>query len=134
MIYMLDTNICIYILKNNDERLINKFRLYSFGDIGISSIVYSELIYGVEKSLKRDANMKNLLKFLSSIKIYDYDVGASNEYGIIRNKLEREGDVIGSMDLLIAAHAKSLAVILVTNNENEFKRVAGLKVENWEEK
>ena len=134
MIYMLDTNICIYILKNNDERLINKFRLYSFGDIGISSIVYSELIYGVEKSLKRDANMKNLLKFLSSIKIYDYDVGASNEYGIIRNKLEREGDVIGSMDLLIAAHAKSLAVILVTNNENEFKRVAGLKVENWVEK
>lgn len=131
MIYMLDTNICIYILKNSDDKLLKRFEGYKFGDIGISSIVYSELVYGVEKSLKKNDNMKNLLKFLSALKIYDYDVCASNEYGKIRCKLEKSGNVIGSMDMLIAAHAKSLSVTLVTNNESEFKRVDGLNVENW---
>ncbi len=131
MIYMLDTNICIYILKNKDEEVMQRFYNCEFGDIGISSIVYSELIYGVEKSLKRDENLKNLLKFLSAIKIYDYDIDASNEYGKIRNELEKHGNVVGPMDMLIAAHAKSKNVILVTNNEREFKRVEGLKVEDW---
>lgn len=131
MIYMLDTNICIYILKNSDDKLLKRFEKYKFGDIGISSIVYSELVYGVEKSSKKNDDMKNLLKFLSALKIYDYDVSASNEYGKIRCKLEKSGNVIGSIDLLIAAHAKSLSVALVTNNENEFKRVDGLNVENW---
>lgn len=131
MMYMLDTNICIYILKNYNEKLISKFSKYKFGDIGISSIVYSELIYGVEKSLKRDENLKNLLKFLSSIIICDYDVEAANEYGKIRTDLEKAGNIIGSLDMLIAAHASSKKVILITNNVKEFKRIKHLKVENW---
>ena len=131
MIYMLDTNICIYILKNYNEKLISKFSKYKFGDIGISSIVYSELIYGVEKSLKRDENLKSLLKFLSSIIICDYDVEAANEYGKIRSDLEKAGNIIGSLDMLIAAHASSKKVILITNNVKEFKRIKHLKVENW---
>ena len=131
MIYMLDTNICIYILKNNNEKLISKFSKYKFGDIGISSIVYSELIYGAEKSLKRDENLKNLLRFLSSIIICDYDVEAANEYGKIRSDLEKAGNIIGSLDMLIAAHASSKKVILITNNVKEFKRIKHLKVENW---
>lgn len=128
---MLDTNICIYILKNYNEKLISKFSKYKFGDIGISSIVYSELIYGVEKSLKRDENLKSLLKFLSSIIICDYDVEAANEYGKIRSDLEKAGNIIGSLDMLIAAHASSKKVILITNNVKEFKRIKHLKVENW---
>lgn len=128
---MLDTNICIYILKNNNEKLISKFSKYKFGDIGISSIVYSELIYGAEKSLKRDENLKNLLRFLSSIIICDYDVEAANEYGKIRSDLEKAGNIIGSLDMLIAAHASSKKVILITNNVKEFKRIKHLKVENW---
>ncbi|MBP3201863.1 MAG: type II toxin-antitoxin system VapC family toxin [Lachnospiraceae bacterium] len=131
MIYMLDTNICIYILKNYDNMLIEKFSGFNYGDICISSIVYSELVYGVEKSKKRNENMKNLLKFLSCIKIYDYDVNASNEYGRIRCALEKSGNTIGSMDMLIASHAKSMNMTIVTNNEREFSRVKGLKIENW---
>ncbi|MBR3288372.1 MAG: type II toxin-antitoxin system VapC family toxin [Lachnospiraceae bacterium] len=131
MIYMLDTNICIYILKNKNDKLIQKFSKCNFEDIGISSIVYSELIYGVEKSLKKDENMKNLLKFLSSIIICDYDVEAANEYGRIRSALEQSGKVIGSMDMLIAAHACAKKLTLITNNEREFKRIKTLKVENW---
>ena len=131
MIYMLDTNICIYVLKNKDDKVLQKFYDCNFGDIGISSIVYSELVYGVEKSSKRNENLKNLLKFLSAIKIYDYDINASNEYGKIRSELEKSGSIIGSMDMLIAAHAKSQKAILVTNNIREFSRVNGLKVEDW---
>lgn len=131
MIYMLDTNICIYILKHKDDKVLQKFYSCNFGDIGISSIVYSELIYGVEKSLKRDDNLKNLLKFVSSIEIYDYDINASNEYGRIRSELEKSGNIIGSMDMLIAAHAKSQNVVLVTNNEREFSRVKGLNTKDW---
>ncbi|MBP3201132.1 MAG: type II toxin-antitoxin system VapC family toxin [Lachnospiraceae bacterium] len=127
---MLDTNICIYILKKN-QKLLQKFYKCKFGDIGISSIVYSELISGVEKSLKRDENLKNLLKFLSAIIICDYDIGASNEYGKIRFELEKKGNIIGPMDMLIAAHAKYNGSTLVTNNEHEFQRVKGLKVVNW---
>ena len=131
MIYMLDTNICIYILKNKNNDIMQKFYDCEFGDIGISSIVYSELLYGVEKSIKKDDNLKNLLKFLSAIIIYNYDVNAGNEYGKIRSELEKKGSIIGSMDMLIASHAKSEGAILVTNNEKEFRRVKGLKVENW---
>lgn len=131
MIYMLDTNICIYILKNNDKSLIKKFNDFKYGDICISSIAYSELVYGVEKSARRDENMKNLLKFLSCIKICDYDVNASNEYGKIRCDLEKNGNAIGSMDMLIASHAKALGITIVTNNAREFERVKGLKIENW---
>ena len=131
MKYMLDTNICIYILKHSDENVLKRFKECEYGDIGISSIVYSELIYGVEKSGSREKNLNILLKFLSPIKIYDYDANASNEYGLIRTILEKEKNIIGPMDLLIAAHAKSLKVVLVTNNEREFCRVNGLIVENW---
>jgi tRNA(fMet)-specific endonuclease VapC len=128
---MLDTNICIYILKDKNDKVLRKFRKCKYGDICISSIVYSELIYGVEKSSCRERNLNNLLRFLNQINVYDYDVNASNEYGVIRNMLEKNSMIIGPMDMLIAAHAKSLNLILVTNNEREFKRVKGLKVENW---
>ncbi len=131
MKYMLDTNICIYILKHNNENVLKRFNECTYGDICISSIVYSELMYGIEKSASREKNLNILLKFLAPIKICDYDVNASKEYGIIRSELEKEKNVIGPMDLLIAAHAKALRLSLVTNNEREFNRVDGLKVENW---
>jgi len=125
MLYMLDTNICSYIIKGYipKEKLIDK-------KIAISSIVTSELLYGAKKK-----NSKKLMKivdlFLDCFEIYDFDKSAAKEYAKIRVNLEKKGLIIGAYDLQIAAHAKSLNAILVTNNIKEFKRIKGLKLENW---
>ncbi|MBI5418338.1 type II toxin-antitoxin system VapC family toxin [Candidatus Poribacteria bacterium] len=131
MKYLLDTNICIYIIKKKPSKLIHKLTSINISDVGISAITLSELEYGVEKSQFSDKNRLALLEFLSPIKIYHYDDLAAREYGIIRTSLEKRGNIIGPLDMLIAAHAKSLGLILITNNENEFKKVYGLTVENW---
>jgi tRNA(fMet)-specific endonuclease VapC len=131
MKYLLDTNICIYIIKNKPAQVYEKFLTLEFGSVGISSITLAELNYGVEKSMQIEKNKVALLKFLTPIEIADFNFEASIEYGKIRSDLEKKGTPIGSLDLLIAAHALSLKITLVTNNENEFSRVTGLKIENW---
>ena len=130
---MLDTNICIYIIKQRPEKVLKRFLKYQLGDIGISAVTLSELRYGVAKSLHRDKNSAALDEFITSLEILPFDEQAALAYGQIRATLEKAGRPIGSMDLLIAAHALSLRLILVSNNVGEFGRVAGLKLLNWAE-
>jgi tRNA(fMet)-specific endonuclease VapC len=134
MKYLLDTNICIYLIKQKPLSVIDKFNEHSVGDIGISSITVAELLYGVQKSQHRKQNQSALMQFLSPLEIAVFDTDAAFSYGQIRAELERKGTPIGSLDTLIAGHAVSLGVSLVTNNEQEFSRVPGLNVENWVEK
>ena len=128
---MLDTNICIYLIKNKPIEVKEKFNAYEVGEICISSITVSELYYGVYKSQMVEKNLRALALFLAPLNIVDYNEKASIEYGKIRATLESTGKVIGSLDMLIAAHAVSLGVILVSNNTKEFERVDGLRLENW---
>ena len=131
MRYMLDTNICIYIIKHKPESVYTKLKKIQPEDVCISSITYSELSYGVEKSEQTDRNRLALTLMLSNIDIETFDAVAAEEYGDIRARLEKAGTPIGSLDMLIAAHAKALGYTLVTNNGKEFSRVEGLRVENW---
>jgi tRNA(fMet)-specific endonuclease VapC len=131
MDYLLDTNICIYIIKKKPAEVFEKFKNLAIGDVGISSITLAELQYGIEKSSNSLKNREALEKFLTPIEIVDYGYEATVEYGIIRAELEKNGIPIGPLDTLIASHAKSLDVILVTNNVREFERIPGLKIENW---
>lgn len=131
MKYMLDTNICIYIIKHKSEAVIQKFVSHDPDEICISAITYAELIYGVEKSQAVDKNRLALSLFLSPITVLEFDSHASEKYGIIRAELEKKGTPIGHMDMLIAGHAKAEKLILVTNNMREFIRVEGLETEDW---
>lgn len=131
MRYMLDTNICIFIIKNKPINVINRFLQLNPDDICISSITYSELSYGVYKSKAIEKNKAALLMFLSSISILPFDDSDAEEYGKVRTKLEKDGTPIGPMDLLIASHAKNRNLIVVTNNTREFERVDDLKIEDW---
>ena len=131
MRYMLDTNICIYIIKHKPESVYRRLMKIRPEDVCISSITYSELSYGVEKSEQKDRNRLALTLMLSNIEILEFDTAAAEEYGNIRARLEKTGTLIGSLDMLIAAHAKASGCTLVTNNLKEFSRVEGLKAENW---
>jgi tRNA(fMet)-specific endonuclease VapC len=131
MKYMLDTNICIYIIKQKPQNIIRRFREAKISEIGVSSITLSELEYGVMKSAKPEQNRMALAQFMAPIEIPFYDDTAAQHYGEIRAHLERQGKPIGSLDMLIAAHALSLNAVLITNNEREFKKVSNLKIENW---
>ena len=128
---MLDTNICIYLIKRRPESVLQRFRFFSVGEIGISSITLAEMEYGVARSEQPKKNRGALEEFISALEVAAFDRGSTEAYGKIRAALEKKGRPIGAMDLLIAAHAFSLGVRLVTNNEREFKRVPGLRVENW---
>jgi tRNA(fMet)-specific endonuclease VapC len=128
---MLDTNICIYIIREKPIKVLKKLRTFDFTDIVISAITHSELEYGVAKSSRRKDNQAALNKFLSSLEIIPYDDKAAAVYGQIRSHLEKKGAIVGAMDMLIGAHAQSIPVTLVTNNLKEFKRIPGLRVENW---
>ena len=131
MRYMLDTNICIYIIKHKPESVYTKLKKIQPEDVCISSITYSEFAYGVAKSEQTDRNRLALTLMLSNIDIEAFDAVAAEEYGDIRARLEKAGTPIGSLDMLIAAHAKALGCTLVTINGKEFSRVEGLRVENW---
>lgn len=131
MRYMLDTNICIYAMKKNPKKVYEKLLEHEQDDICISSITYSELIYGVEKSEQKIRNRIALAVVLSKLNILPFDAKASEEFGAIRAELERSGKTIGMLDAMIAGHAKSLSCVLVTNNTKEFKRVKDLELENW---
>ncbi|MDM8524219.1 type II toxin-antitoxin system VapC family toxin [Desulfococcaceae bacterium HSG8] len=131
MNFLIDTNICIYIMNNRPPEVIHRFRNTEAGETGISSITVSELRYGVSKSKQKKQNQQRLDEFLTPFEIIPYDETASKYYGEIRSRLEKQGIVIGPLDLLIAAHALSRDMVLVTNNEKEFKRIKSLQVENW---
>ena len=131
MKYMLDTNICIYIIKHQPENVIRKFMEHDSEDICISAITYAELAHGVEKSQSREKNRIALMVLLSEIQIVPFDDLAAQIYGEIKADLQKKGTPIGPMDTLIAAHAKAMNLTLVTNNTKEFVRVDGLKLEDW---
>lgn len=131
MKYMLDTNICIYVIKRNPEKVLAHLRKTRISDVYISSITLSELEYGVQKSTRKEQNRIALAEFAAPLEIAPYDDLAAREYGEIRAHLEKTGKSLGALDALIAAHARALKVTLVTNNEREFKRVPGLPIKNW---
>jgi len=131
MKYLIDTNICIYIMNKRPEEIIKKFKEFEPGEIGISTITVSELHYGIAKSKHQRKNQLRLQEFLAPFEILDYDEDAAGAYGDIRFQLEKRGRPIGPLDLLIAAQAASRGLILVTNNDKEFSRIKELKVENW---
>ena len=129
--YMLDTNMCIYVLKNHSDKLRHKFK--AIKTICISSITYGELCFGIENgdSSEKEARWKQLALFTQRLSIEAWDEDAARHYGIIRALLRKRGTPIGNNDLLIAAHARSLNFVLVTNNIREFDRVPDLSLENW---
>ncbi len=131
MQYLLDTNICIYLIKKRPLEVLQRFRQHSPQDVVISSITLFELQYGVEKSQYRQASEDALVKFLSALDLIDFDRASAIEAANIRAQLERKGMPIGSYDLLIAGLARSRGMTLVSNNTKEFERVAGLALENW---
>ncbi len=128
---MLDTDTCIYIINGRPSRGFERLRACEIGDIGLSSVSLLELRYGAERSSNPSANHRALDGFTAPLEIASYDEVAAGEYGGIRSHLERRGELIGSMDLMIAAHARSLGVTLVTNNVGEFGRVPGLRLDTW---
>ena len=131
MKYMLDTNICIYLIKQKPAVVLERFRQTDISEISISSITLSELFYGVSKSSKPEQNLMALTQFAAPLEIMPFGGEAAQYYGDLRAHIEIQGTTIGSLDMLIAAHAISLSSILITNNEKEFNRVANLKIENW---
>lgn len=131
MIYLLDTNFCIYIINKKPPAVVKRIQSKQPEQIAISSITIAELEYGIVRSRYPDRNRIALLEFLIPFMILDFDQMASVVYGWIRSFLESKGKPIGPMDLLLAAQAKSRNMILVTNNEKEFNRIDGLQTENW---
>jgi len=131
MEYLLDTNICIYIIKRKPLKVLERFNNLTLGALGVSSITVAELQYGIMKSSNPEKNQEALDKFLIPLEILDFDFKATIEYGKIRAELEKKGMPIGPLDTLIASHALSLDLTLVTNNEKEFERISELKIENW---
>jgi len=128
---LLDTNICIYIIKQQPAAVLKRFLEYQIGDIGISSITLSELRCGVAKSRHQEKNSKALDEFITPLEVVSFDEEAAHVYGDIRATLEKAGTPIGSMDMLIAAHAVSLGIPLVTNNVREFARIPPLNIIGW---
>jgi tRNA(fMet)-specific endonuclease VapC len=132
--YLLDTNICIYIARHRPLEVVERFRKLRPGDVGMSAVTYGELCYGACKSRHRDDARSILKELAQEIPVLALGPEAGDRYGEIRAELERLGRVIGNNDLWIAAHALALQVVLVTNNEGEFVRVPGLRVQNWAKK
>jgi len=121
-------------MNNHPPKVLQKFKSIGVGKVGISSITVSELHYGACKSNHIKKNINRLDEFLSPFEIFSYDENASRYYGKIRSQLEKQGNIIGQLDMLIASHALSNNLILITNNVKEFMRIKSLQVENWIEK
>ena len=130
MQYLLDTNICIYVINQRPPAVLEKFLAHEEDGLAISAITASELYWGVRKS-RSARNLAALEKFLAPLVVMDYDLAAARAYGELRAALERKGVPIGPLDMQIAAHALALDLVLVSNNLREFKRVPGLKFDNW---
>lgn len=131
MKYYLDTNTCVYFLKAKNQKLKNRILSENPNNIKIPSIVKAELLYGAEKSQRKEENMRNIERLLFPLEIIGFNDNESIEYSKIRAELERRGEVIGPNDMFIAAIVKANDGILVTNNVREFERVDGLIIENW---
>ena len=131
MRYMLDTNICIYAIKHKPEKAFKRLQEHDPSEICISSVTYAELVHGVEKSKSIEKNRLALALLLANIEIISFDSLAAESYGKIRSDLEKAGNPIGPLDMMIAGHAKSRKYTVVTNNTKEIERVQGLKLENW---
>lgn len=129
--YLLDTNICIYIAKHNPPAVRDRFVRHSSEELAMSVITLGELRHGAEKSNSPQKALSAIERLVGVIQVMPIDAEVAEKYGKIRAKLELAGQTIGNNDLWIAAHAKAQGWILVTNNEREFKRVTGLKIENW---
>lgn len=129
--FLLDTNICIYIRQRRPARVLSRFEQIKAGEAVLSVITYGELLYGAAKSQHRQTAMERLRDLVSFLPVMALPEGAADQYGAIRALLESRGETIGGNDLWIAAHAKCANLVLVTNNEREFRRVPGLKVQNW---
>jgi tRNA(fMet)-specific endonuclease VapC len=131
--YMLDTNICIYIIKKKTDNILNQLKQNRKKGLYISTITLAELEFGNANahSLYKEKNRLALIEFLTIMGIKHFDENAAKEYGIIKKDLKDRNYLIGSFDMLIGAHAKSLNMTLVTNNVREFKRIQDLKIENW---
>jgi tRNA(fMet)-specific endonuclease VapC len=128
--FMLDTNICIYVMKNRPVGLLPRFNEMAEA-LCISSITLSELCYGAEKSARRVDNLRAVEQFAMRLDVLPFDARAANQYGQLRAELERAGTPCGVHDMQIGAHARGEGLILVTNNRREFDRMPGLRVENW---
>lgn len=129
--YLLDTNICIYVVKKAPQRVLEKFEQMVVGEVAMSTITYGELLYGVQKSHHPKKNILILKELISLIPVLPIATEAGKYYGEIRSKLEKQGNLIGNNDLWIAAHAFALDLTIVTNNLKEFSRIPHLKLENW---
>jgi len=129
--YMLDTDICSYVMKRSHETLLQRLQKVPVSDVCVSVITNSELLYGVEVSPRRQQNQAALTAFLNYVEVLDFPDNASSHYAQIRAQLKRSGKIIGANDLFIAAHARSLGLTLVTHNTQEFRRVHRLAIEDW---
>ena len=129
--YMLDTNICIYILKKKPLAVLEKFKSVNPGQLCLSVITFAELAYGVEKSAQKAKNSQIVHAFTGNLLIRPWDMQAATHYAATRCFLEKDGKPIGPLDMMIAAHAMSIGATVVTNNLREFTRIPGLNVENW---
>jgi tRNA(fMet)-specific endonuclease VapC len=130
-LYMLDTDTCSYIIRERPIGVLEHFRKLAMEQICISTVTYAELLYGVERSSSKRINRPIIDDFVQHLDVIDWDSAAAEQYGKIRADLEARGQPIGAMDMMIAAHAKSIKAVLVTNNQKHFARIKGLKVENW---
>ena len=130
-LYMLDTDICSYIIRERPVQVLEHFKQVEMEQLCISVVTYAELIFGVEHSSSKKVNRAIIDGFVQHLSIISWDEDAAEHYGKIRAYLQAKGKVIGSMDMMIAAHARSQGMTLVTNNDRHFKRVPKLTVENW---
>lgn len=128
--YMLDTNICIYVMKNYPQDLRDKFNSLA-EQLCISSITLGELHYGAEKSARRADNLTAVEQFVARLEMLPFDARAAAHYGQVRAELERAGTPCGPHDMQIGGHARSQGLIVITNNAREFSRMKGIRVENW---
>ena len=133
MRYLLDTNICIYVARQKPAGVLARLQRLRPGDVGMSVITYLELVYGACKSQRREENLERLKELELLIPVLALDASTGRHYGQVRAELERKGSPIGAYDLLIAVHALSLGLTLVTDNVRKFRRIGQLRVENWAE-
>ena len=131
MNYLLDTNTCIYVINKKPTSAVERIQTKRLEQIAISTVTQAELEYGIARSKHPEQNRVALLEFLLPFLILDFDQMAAVQYGLIRSYLESKGKPIGPMELMLAAQARSRDLVLVTNNEKEFRRIEGLKIENW---
>ncbi len=129
--FLLDTNVLIYVRSKKPEKVERRVLSLIPGEAALSVITFGELLYGAAKAPKPDEAVRRLREFTEFLPVLELPTSAGEEYGAIRAELESKGEVIGGNDLWIAAHAKAAGLTLVTNNEREFRRVRGLKIQNW---